>query len=113
MHEYSVTKALVDLCNQEAEKNHFKKVYKINLKVGKFTGFSPECIQFYFDYLKVNTKCSEAKIIFDGIPMRIKCHTCKKDINIDDPIFICPDCGGSNIELISGREFYVEAIEGE
>jgi hydrogenase nickel incorporation protein HypA/HybF len=113
MHEYSVTKSLVELCNNEANKNGFKKVYKINLKIGKFTGFSSDCIRFYFDYLRPKTKCSDAEIIFDEVPIRIKCKTCKKDMIIDDPILICPDCGKNDIEIISGREFFVESLEGE
>jgi len=113
MHEYSVTKSLVDLCNEEARQSGLMKVYKIYLKIGKFTGFSPDSIHFYFDYLKPGTKCAEAKIIFEKIPIKIKCQDCKKELLIDDPIFLCPNCGKTNIDIISGREFYVESIEGE
>ncbi|HEC78882.1 MAG TPA: hydrogenase maturation nickel metallochaperone HypA [candidate division WOR-3 bacterium] len=113
MHEFSVTKSLVDLCIQEAEKNNFKKVYKINLKIGKFTGFSPDSILFYFDYLKPNTRCSDAEIIFTEVPIRIKCRACGKENVIDEPILVCPDCGRAEIEILSGREFYIESIEGE
>jgi hydrogenase nickel incorporation protein HypA/HybF len=111
MHEYSVTKSLVDLCNQEADKNNFRKIHKITLKIGKFTGFSPDSIRFYFDYLKPNTKCIEAEIIFEEVP--IKCHDCKQESVIDEPLFLCPHCGKTDISIISGREFYVESIEGE
>ena len=113
MHEYSVTKSLVDLCNNEAEKNKIKKVNKINLKIGKFTGFSPDSIKFYFDYLKPDTRCAEAEIIFEEIPIRIRCQDCEKENVIDEPIFLCSNCGKPNIEILSGREFFVESIEGE
>ena len=113
MHEYGVTKSLVELCNKEAEKNDIKKVAKVNLKVGKFTGFSPDSIQFYFEHLKVNTKCSTAKIIFEEIPIKIKCNGCDKQHVIDEPVLLCPSCGSDDIELLSGREFYVASIEGE
>lgn len=65
MHEYSVTKSLVDLCNEEAKQHGIARVRKIYLKVGSFTGFSPDSIRFYFDYLKPGTKCAEAKIVFE------------------------------------------------
>jgi hydrogenase nickel incorporation protein HypA/HybF len=113
MHEFSVTKSLVDLCNQEADRNEITNVYKINLKVGKFTGFSPNSIEFYFEHLKVNTKCRHASITFEEIPIRIKCSDCRKEYEIDDPVLLCPKCGSDKIELISGREFYVASIEGE
>ena len=113
MHEYSVTKSLVDLCDQEAKKNNFELVAKINLKIGKFSGFSPDAIQFYFDYLRPGTKCKNAVIAFHEVPIRIKCKTCGRESVIDEPLLMCPSCGKIDIEVLSGREFYVESIEGE
>jgi len=113
MHEFSVTKSLVDLCNAEAEKNKFSRICKIHLKVGRFTGFSPDSISFYFEHLKPNTKCQDAEIIFDEVPIRIKCTDCGKENEIEEPILVCPECGKMTIEVISGREFFVESIEGE
>lgn len=113
MHEYSVTKSLVDLCNREAENNNIKTITKINLKVGKFTGFSPDSITFYFEHLKGNTKCSNAKIEFEEVPIKIKCQACGSQNTIDEPILLCPDCGSDEIDLLSGREFFVASIEGE
>jgi hydrogenase nickel incorporation protein HypA/HybF len=113
MHEYSVTKSLVELCNLEADKNNIKMIVKINLQVGRFTGFSPDSIEFYFEHLKVGTKCSNAKIEFEEIPIKIKCHNCGKQHVIDEPILLCPDCGSEEIDLLTGREFFVASIEGE
>jgi len=113
MHEYSVTKSLVDLCNKEAEQNNIKTICKIYLKVGKFTGFSPDSIKFYFEHLKANTKCSTATIVFEEIPIKITCHQCGRQNEITEPILLCPDCGSEKIDLLSGREFYVASIEGE
>ena len=113
MHEYGVTKSLVELCSNEANKNHITNVVKVHLKVGKFTGFSPDSIEFYFEHLKVDTNCSRAKLIFEEIPIKIKCNGCGKQHVIDEPILLCPKCGSDKIELLSGREFYVASIEGE
>jgi hydrogenase nickel incorporation protein HypA/HybF len=113
MHEFSVTKALVDLCNQEAAKNEIKQVRKIHLKIGRFTGFSPDSIQFYFEHLKSKTRCSNASIVFEEIPIKIKCGNCRKRNTLDEPVLLCPDCGSEKIDLISGREFFVASIEGE
>jgi hydrogenase nickel incorporation protein HypA/HybF len=113
MHEYGVTKSLIELCNKEADKNSIKMISKIYLKVGKFTGFSPDSIEFYFQHLKAGTKCSNAKIVFEDIPITIKCGSCGQEYKIDEPVLLCPDCGSDKIELLSGREFYVASIEGE
>ncbi len=113
MHEYSVTKSLVEICNQEAKKNNIGKIRTIKLKLGKFTGFSPEAINFYFGFLKKDTRCENAKIEFFEIPVRIRCPDCNYENDIDEPIFLCPSCGRNNIEILSGRELFIESIEGE
>ncbi len=113
MHEFSVTKSLIELCEQEAKKNDINRVYRIHIKLGKFTGFSAESIKFYFNYLSPETRCHNAEIIFEEIPIKIQCHNCDKSSTIDEPIMLCPACGSQDIEIISGREFYVESIEGE
>ena len=113
MHEFSITKSLVDICNSEADKNNLSRVYKIYLKIGKFTGFSSDSIEFYFKHLKTNTKCEDAVIVFEEIPIRIKCSSCGKENNIDEPILVCPDCGKLTIEVLSGREFFIASIEGD
>ncbi len=113
MHEFGVTKSLVDLCNQEAKRNRIEKVHKIHLRVGRFTGFSPDSIQFYFEHLKVNTRCSAATIVFEEISIIILCNDCQKRSEIDEPVLLCPNCGSDKIDLVSGREFSVTSIEGE
>jgi hydrogenase nickel incorporation protein HypA/HybF len=113
MHEFSVTKSLVDLCNQEADKNNIQNVIKIHINIGKFTGFSPDSIRFYFEFLKKHTSCSEAELLFTEVPIRIKCSKCKTEQIIEEPILVCPSCGSVEVDVLSGREFYVDSIEGE
>jgi len=113
MHEYSVTKSLVDLCDQEAEKNNIGHVKRVHIMIGKFTGFSEDAVRFYFEYLSPGTRCAHADLVFKEIPITISCTSCHKKSQIDDPVMVCPACGGTDISIASGREFYVESIEGE
>lgn len=113
MHEYSVTKSLVDLCNQEAQRNEIKNVHKVYVTIGKFTGFSPDAVRFYFDYLRPGTRCAQAELVFKEVPIIINCNKCNHNSPLAEPVMICPQCGDIDITLISGREFYVESIEGE
>jgi hydrogenase nickel incorporation protein HypA/HybF len=113
MHEYSVTKALVDVCNSEAERNDIKSIARVRVTIGKFTGFAPDAVRFYFEYLSPGTRCAQAELLFREIPIRITCKECTKTSMIDDPVMVCPVCGSTEIEITSGRELYVESIEGE
>lgn len=113
MHEFSVTRSLVELCDQEASRNKMKTVHRINIKVGKFTGFSPDSINFYFEHLKAGTRCHSACLVFEEIPIKIECRDCGEQHVIEEPTLLCPQCGSDRIDLVSGREFSVASIEGE
>lgn len=113
MHEFSVTRSLVELCDQEADRHRIARVRRINIKVGKFTGFSPDSINFYFEHLKINTRCESACLVFEEIPIRIECRACRLQHVIEEPTLLCPECGSDDIELVSGREFFVASIEGD
>jgi hydrogenase nickel incorporation protein HypA/HybF len=112
MHELSVTKSILDLCVQEAKKNGLKKVSKVVVKLGKFTGFSAEAISFYFTSLEAGTACAGARLVFEDIPIRIKCPKCGFEGMIEEPVFVCPECQGKRLDITGGREFYIESIEG-
>src|SRR5512137_2532044 len=111
MHEFSVTKSILDLCVKEAKSNGLKRVGKIIVKLGKFTGFSPESISYYFTQLEAGTVCAGARLVFQEIPIRIRCPKCGYEGEIDEPVFVCPSCSAQRLEITSGREFYVDSIE--
>lgn len=113
MHELSVTKSILDLCVQEAKKNGLRRVWRINIALGKFTGFSAKAIRFYFNRLDKDTACDGARLIFREIPIRIKCSACGHEQAIKEPVFVCPACNSRRLDITSGREFFVESIEGD
>lgn len=112
MHEFSVTKSILDLCVQEARKNGLAKVARINVKLGRFTGFSAEAISFYFTHLEAGTACAGARLVFEEIPIRIRCPKCGFEGTIEEPVFNCPKCAADRLDIVSGREFYIDSIEG-
>jgi hydrogenase nickel incorporation protein HypA/HybF len=113
MHEFSVTRSILELCLQEAGRNGLSRVRRINVTLGRFTGFSARAIRFYFRQIEKGTACAGARLVFDEIPIRVKCPACGREREIVEPVLVCPDCGSDRLEITGGREFYVRSIEGE
>jgi len=55
MHEFGVTENIVKIASDKATEAQASKITKINLVVGELSGFVPDCIQFYFDFLSKDT----------------------------------------------------------
>jgi hydrogenase nickel incorporation protein HypA/HybF len=47
------------------------------------------------------------------VPVTGHCQDCDADFEIDDYLFLCPQCGGALVMLVSGKELEIVDIEGE
>jgi len=111
MHELSITQSMLDLVLEQAEKAEAKSVGKINLVIGEMTGVVGECMQFYFDFLSKGTPAEGAALSFKVIPTTAKCRDCDKPFELREFDWICPYCQSNNMEIVAGKELFVESIE--
>ena len=111
MHELSVTQGILKICKEEQEKNNFKKIKEIRIKVGELTGLVPNCIDYYFEIISKDTVAEGAKLIIEKLPIIINCESCLYEGEIPKGQYICPNCGSYKIKIKNGREFYVDSLE--
>ena len=113
MHELSITQSMLDLVLEQAEKAEAKNVGKINLVIGEMTGVVDRAVQFYFDFLSRGTAAEGASLVFKVIPTMAKCRNCHGKFELGEFDWTCPHCQSNNIEIIGGKELFVESIEVE
>ncbi len=113
MHELSITQSMLNLVLEEAEKAKANKVGKINLVIGGMTGVVGECVRFYFDLLSKGTPADGAALAIKAVSTQAKCRDCGKLFEVSEFDWTCPGCSGNNIEVVAGKELFVESIEVE
>ena len=113
MHELSITQGLLQIVLEEATRHSISKVRVVKLKIGEFTAIEPSCLTFCFELLTKDTPVEGADLKIDMVPIKGKCRNCGEVFEINDASFSCPACSSYIIEFISGRELYVEEIEGD
>ena len=113
MHELGITQSIVNIVLDKAKEAQASKIVQINLVAGKLAGFVPECIQFYFDILSKDTIAQEASLIFTPAPAQLRCRNCSIAFHPQDTLWSCPKCDSQSVEIIGGRELYVESMEVE
>jgi hydrogenase nickel incorporation protein HypA/HybF len=114
VHELAITQNLLKVVLDEAKAARANKVTRINLVVGELSGAVSDCVQFYFDILKKDTAAvQEAAIDFKQVPAQLKCRDCQTEFHPQDAPWVCPGCGSHSIEIIGGRDCYIESIEVE
>jgi hydrogenase nickel incorporation protein HypA/HybF len=113
MHEASITDSLLSLALEKASEAEAKRITRINLVVGELSGVVGDCVQFYFDVLSKNTLADGAVLAFETRPTRLRCRKCEKEFTPLNHDWTCPDCHEMSMEIVSGRECYMESIEVE
>jgi hydrogenase nickel incorporation protein HypA/HybF len=113
MHELSITQSMLDLVLEQAEKAEAKSVGKINLVIGEMTGVVEQSVQFYFDFLSKGTPAEGAALAFKVIPTTARCRGCDKNFELKEFDWTCPYCQDNNMEIVAGKELFVESIEVE
>ena len=113
MHEFAITQSILDIVLDEAKAAQANKITKVNLIIGELSGVVSDSVQFYFDFLKKDNAAGEATLDFKLVPAQLKCRDCLTDFNPRDSLWICPNCQSASMEIISGRDCYIESIEVE
>jgi hydrogenase nickel incorporation protein HypA/HybF len=114
MHELSITQSILDIALRHAAGAGARRILAINLVIGDLTGFVDDSIQFYFDFLSKETLAQDARLSFERIAPRARCHACDAEYTPPDSrLWTCPACGALGGEVIAGREFSVASIEIE
>jgi hydrogenase nickel incorporation protein HypA/HybF len=104
---------MLSLAMEKANEAKASRITQINLVIGELSGIVDECVQFYFDFLSKDTIAAGAGLVFERKPTTLRCRQCEKVFTPRNHDWSCPDCHEIGIEIISGRECYMESIEVE
>ena len=113
MHEQSIVETLLALVLENAEKAKANKILRIYLVVGELSGVVDTAVEFYFSFLSRDTIAAQANINYTHIPTQLHCRNCNEIFLPEKFNFNCPNCKEREVEIISGRELYIDSMEVE
>lgn len=111
MHELAITEQIAEIAIRHGEKSHAKKVADLYLVVGELSTVIDDSVQFYWDLITEQTICEGAELHFKRIPAIFKCLDCETKYQLSEgELTPCPGCGSTRMEILQGKEFYLESI---
>jgi hydrogenase nickel incorporation protein HypA/HybF len=111
MHELSVVESMMSVVLKHAGMNRATKVSRINLVLGEMSTVMEDPVRFYFELISRDTIAEGAELSLRRTQLIARCPDCGNEFKVEEYDFTCPECGGTNTEIVSGREFQVESIE--
>ncbi len=113
MHEIGIMENIITEVERVALDNSLDRVTSISLRIGELRHIVPEYLSFAFDAVKGETVASEAMLLVEYIPVVAKCGQCLIEFEIKNSRFICSNCGGIELDILSGKEVLITTISGE
>jgi len=113
MHELAIAQSLIGIIEQEALPYTGAKVTRVRVLIGKLSGVMPDALKFAFEAISVGGIAEGASLEIEEVPLRIRCHQCGEVLVVEDPFLTCPNCEGTDVEIVTGRELDIRSIEIE
>lgn len=111
MHEITLVTGLFEIIDREVAARGIVSISKVRLKVGELAAVEPMTLAACFEVVAEGTVASGAQLEIETVPLAGRCRGCASGFRIVGFRFTCPDCGGGDVELLGGRELYLESLE--
>jgi hydrogenase nickel incorporation protein HypA/HybF len=110
MHELMVTESILEIALRHAQDAGADKITDLYLVIGELSTVVDDSVQFYWDFVSEGTPAEGAKLHFRRIPAELLCQACGHSYGVKENL-TCPKCQSSDVRIIAGNEFSLEAIE--
>jgi len=111
MHELAVTESILEIALRHAKSAEARQVTALHLVIGDLASIIDDSVQFYWDIIAKDTIAEGAHLNFRRIPIQMQCLSCQVQFFPKDNDFTCPDCASIRVKILSGEEFFLEAID--
>lgn len=109
MHELSICGSIAEIVTRRASG---RPVDTIHVRVGQLRQVVPDTLVYCWNIACADTPLDGSRLELEEIAARIKCRTCDAVSDLGEhPIMLCDTCDGADVEVISGLEFIVTALE--
>ena len=113
MHERSLVRALIRQAEEFAAESGGGRVTEVAVSLGEFSGVDARLFALAFDDLKPGTPLGAARLKIEEVDLEGRCDRCGASFAIEGFRFVCPDCGGTAIEVVRGEELVLESLKIE
>lgn len=113
MHEMAVTQSVLNIALEAGKNAGARRITAVRIKMGAYSDVVPAVLREYFAVAARGTMAEGADIQIQRLPVTMRCRACAWEGAVDKLHIRCARCGGTDLKLLTGREFYVESLEAE
>jgi hydrogenase nickel incorporation protein HypA/HybF len=111
MHEMSLVEGMREILENQARAHAVDRITRVRVEIGRFAGVEKPALEFAWDVVMRGSKAEGAELIMLDLPGRAMCFDCAHEVEIDDRLSPCPDCGGGKLMPTGGDEMRIKDLE--
>jgi hydrogenase nickel incorporation protein HypA/HybF len=113
MHEMSLAEGVVQIVEDYARRENFRRVKTVWLEIGRLAGVETGAMRFCFEAATRSTVAEGAKLEILETPGSAWCLQCSEPVAVQARHDPCPRCGGYQLQVTGGTEMRVKELEVE
>ena len=111
MHELGIAQQTLDMAVAETRRQGASRVLAMRLRIGDLSGVVPEALQFALETIVEGTPAAGARIDIERVLPACYCVHCKREFEVSDSSYACPDCGEISVDMRHGKEMDLVSLE--
>jgi hydrogenase nickel incorporation protein HypA/HybF len=113
MHEKALAEGVLQIVDQTARREGFRRVALVVLEIGRLSAVEPEAMRFCFESVIRGSLADGAKLEIRDVPGRALCLSCGHEVELAHRYDPYPKCDSFPLRVTGGAEMRVKEIEGE
>jgi hydrogenase nickel incorporation protein HypA/HybF len=110
VHELALAAAVLRIAEQHGRG---RRVVRVELEIGELRQVVPEALEFSFAIAANGTPAEGAELTIEKKPIVVSCDACRVETRLATFPLACGRCGSRDVQLRSGEELSVVALELE
>ncbi len=116
MHEMAIAESILQIIEQELEKNNCTKLNVVHVRYGTLSQIVGEALQFCFEAVIKDGPYEGARLELEEVDLVLRCGSCEQEFrpSYGEVFEPCTHCNANlGHEVITGKELYIQHIEAE
>lgn len=113
MHELGLCDAMLKMVRRIAKENELTVINSVTVEVGSLSGVVPRFLEDCWQAVTDGTELADTALIVEYTEGEARCLECGAQFVADLERLVCPECGGSMLTPVSGRDMTIKEILAE
>ncbi len=111
MHEMSLCEGIRSVLETQAATHKLDRITRVRLEIGQFAGVEKPALEFAWSVVMRGSHAEGSTLEMIDLPGRAMCFDCAQEVEIEDRLSPCPNCGSGKLMPTGGDEMRIKDLE--